>query len=193
MEGKHSAARKLGWKTSNSEVRFENKILRLKEDTLSLPKKGEMKYAWIERGPAVIIVPVTDDGKMILVRQFRYVVDDHCLEVPAGTSGDVEGLPMEELVAKELKEEIGASFRKIERIGDFYSNSSMSDEVCHVFLVTGVKLTAEPEREPAEEMETLVVPVEEALELARSGKMKTGPSALAVLLAEPRVRALTGG
>src|SRR4051794_38193225 len=87
------------WRLSDSTVHFENKIMRLKEDSVELPSNGRMDYAYIERGPAVIIVPVTRYGEIVLIRQFRYPVGDHCLEVPAGTARDTEGMSLEDVAA----------------------------------------------------------------------------------------------
>jgi hypothetical protein len=66
--------------------------------------------------------------------------------------------------------------------------TATTDEKCHVFLAEGVELSEKPEQEASETMETQLVPVAEALEMARRGKMKTGPCALAVLLCEPHLR-----
>jgi ADP-ribose pyrophosphatase len=173
-----------------SAVEFENKMIRVKRDTIALPGGDQIECAFVEKGPAVIVVPVTSDGRMVLVRQYRHPVAEYCLEVPAGTARDTQGLSLEEVAAKELREEVGATFERIEHLGSFYSNSSLCDEGCHVFLALGIRLDKAPEREPAEAIETLAVGVPEAVSLARRGGMKTGPAALAVLMAEPRLREL---
>jgi ADP-ribose pyrophosphatase len=177
-----------GWRVTQTSIRFENKMMRLREDRLHLPEKGEMNYAFVERGPAVIVVPVTSDGRMVLIRQFRHPVQEQCLEVPAGTVRDTQGLSLQEVAAKELAEEVGVTFERIESAGSFYSNPSLSDEECHVFIAFGVKFVQPPAREPGEEIRTFLVPVYEAITMARSGKMKTGPAALAALMAEPILR-----
>jgi ADP-ribose pyrophosphatase len=183
-----------GWRTSISNIRFENKMMRLREDHLELPTNPGMEYAYIERGPAVVIVPVTREGEIVLIRQFRYPVDDRCLEVPAGTARDTEGMSLQDIAAKELREEIGVTFDCIQRIGSFFSNPSLCDEECHAFIALGVSFVQRPQREPGEEIETVLVPMEEALSLARRCEIKTGPAALALFLAEPHlVRNFTKG
>jgi len=182
-------AAKLGWKLQRSDTRFENKVLRLREDQLEVPKKGQTAFAYAVKGAAVIIVPVTADGQMVLLRQFRYPVDEWCLEVPAGTTRDTGDTPLEEVAAKELKEEIGATFERLEKVGSFFSNSSLSDEECHVFLALGTTLSEKPKPEPMESIEILLTPLAEAVAMVRQGRMKTGPSALAVLLSDEKLRA----
>ena len=164
--------------------------MRLKEDAVELPSGHRMDYAWVERGPAVIIVPVTSEGQMVLVRQFRYPAGEECLEVPAGTARDAGDLTLEQVAGKELKEEVGGTWQSVEHLGSFFSNSSLSDEECHVFLAVGVDLGADPEREASEEMHRILLPVAEAVAHATTGAMHTGPAALAVLMAVPRLREL---
>lgn len=183
-------ARAAGWEVQGSAVKYENKMVVLREDRIALPAGREMAYAYVERGAAVIIVPITPDGQMILVRQFRYPVDDRCLEVPAGAARDTHGLSLEEVAAKELEEEVGAKCDHLEQIGIFYSNPSLSDERCHVFVAHGAVIAQRPHREASESLTTVLMPVAEAFERVERGEMKTGPTALAVLLAAARLREL---
>lgn len=179
-----------GWKFLDSETRFENEICRLREDQVELEAGKKIKYAYLERDEAVIIVPVTADGQLVLLKQYRYPVDEWCLEVPAGGTHDSGNASLEEVVRKELREEVGATAKSLTHVGFFYSCNSMSDEKCHVFLAEGVELSKKQDTETSEEIKIQLVPIEKAVELARSGAMKTGPCALAVLLCEPL---LSGG
>ena len=176
---------KAGWKLVNSEMRFENEICRLREDEVELEGGKKIKYAYLERDEAVIVVPVTSSGEVILLKQYRYPVDEWCLEVPAGGTHDSGDASLEEVARKELREEVGATAKSLTHVGFFYSANSMTDEKCHVFLAEGVELSKEQKTETSEEIKLQLMPVEKAIELARSGAMKTGPCALAVLLCEP--------
>ena len=187
LNDKPQAAR-IGWRLLGSEHPFKSPVNRLRADRLEIPGRGEIQYSYLQRGESVIIVPETADGQVVLIRQYRYPVDEHCLELPAGVCRDTRGLPLEGVARKELLEEIGASAAGLEYVTWFYSSSSISDEKCHIFLARGVTLDCAPETEPGEHLETVVVPVSEALRLAREGRMKTGTCALAVLLCEARLR-----
>ena len=186
-DSKNSPSTETQWKVRSTKVHFENKIMRLKEDHLQLPDGSEMDYAFIERGPAVIVVPVTPDGRIILIRQFRHPAREECLEVPAGTARDAQGMSLEEVAAKELKEEVGVRFARIESVGKFFSNPSLCDEECEAFIAFGAEMVQRPEQEQGEEIETILVPIAEAMAMARAGKVRTGPAALALFLAEPRL------
>jgi len=177
-----------GWKVLASETQFENEIFRLREDEVELEGGKKMKYAYLERDQAVVIVPITSAGEMVMLKQYRYAVDDSCLEVPAGGTHDTGGASLEEVVHKELREEVGATAEKLTYVDFFYSADSLTDEKCHVFLAEGVKLSKEQKTEPSETIDLQLVPVAQAIQMARSGAMKTAQSALAVLLCEPRLR-----
>lgn len=174
-----------GWKVLESSTRFENKMYRLREDQVEVEGGKKMDYAYLERDEAVIIVPVTRAGEIVLLKQYRYPVDEWCLEVPAGGTHDTGDAALEEVARKELREEVGGTAKSLTYVTFFYSANSMSDEKCHVFLAQDVELSKKPKTESSESIETQLVAVEKALELARSGAMKTAPCALALLLCEP--------
>jgi ADP-ribose pyrophosphatase len=179
---------KLGWRVLETAYPFENEICKLRNDRIQVNGKSETSYAYLERADAIIVVPVTNDGQIVLLRQYRYPVDEWCWEVPAGGSHDTGDAPLEEVVRKEMEEEIGATCAKIEYINFFYSSNSMSDEICHVYLAIGVELNQKPDTEETENIEMRPTPVAEAIKLARSGQIKTAPCALALLLCEGALR-----
>ena len=174
-----------GWKHRATKTRFENDIFRLREDEVELEGGKKIQYAYVERGEAVIVVPVTANGEMVLVKQYRYAVDQWCLEVPAGGMHDAGGASLEEVARKELREEVGGTAKSLTYVDFFYTANALSDEKCHVFLATDVTLEDKQETEPSETIELQLTPVEKAIELARGGAIKTAPCALAILMCEP--------
>jgi ADP-ribose pyrophosphatase len=179
---------RLGWNLLETSYPYADKITRLRSDRIQISDGNELTYTYDERPRAVIIVPVTAQGEIVLIRQYRYPVDDWCLEVPAGGTHDTGNMPLEEVVRKELKEEIGGVYQRLEHVSCFYTSTSLSDEECNVYLALDVELSDKPDTEQTEQIEIQTVPAQEAVEMARSGSMKTGPCALAVLLCEPLLR-----
>jgi ADP-ribose pyrophosphatase len=112
----------------------------------------------------------------------QYSVDDWCYEIPAG--GLSPGLTPEEVARRELSEEIGGTAAELQSVGQFFTSNVISNEVAHVYLATGVEL-GESHPEPTELMEVHLVPVAEAVRMAREGEIADGPSALALLWCEP--------
>jgi ADP-ribose pyrophosphatase len=180
-----------GWKFLGSKTRFENEIFRLRQDEVELEGGEKMEYAYVERDEAVIVVPITREREVVMLKQYRYAVDEWCLEVPAGGTHDSGDASLEEVARKELREEVGGTVAKLTYVDFFYSANAVTDEKCHVFLAEGVELAKEPKTEASETIEMQLVPVAKAIQLARSGAMKTAPCALAVLLCEPLLRRAT--
>jgi len=89
-------------------------------------------------GGAAVIVPFLGDGSIVMIRNYRFAVDEHLLELPAGMLNPAE--QPETCAARELTEETGYSAGRIEKLGTFFSGPGTTDETMHAFLAT--ELTA---------------------------------------------------
>ena len=87
-------------------------------------------------GGAAVILPVRDDGSIVMIRNYRFAVDEHLLELPAGILA--EGEPPEVCAARELTEETGYKARNVAKLGQFYTGPGTSNQVLHSFLATGL-------------------------------------------------------
>jgi ADP-ribose pyrophosphatase len=163
---------------------FDYHMFRVRKDLVRWPDGHVAPYAYVEGVGAVWVVPVTTKGDVILIRQFRYTMDDWCWEVPAGGFHDFDGSPMA-LAKRELTEEVGGTSDDWSYMGSFRPGNSIIDETCHIVLARDVQLDRNPHREPGELIEVHQVSAGRALEMARSGEMADGHSALALLRCEP--------
>jgi len=137
-------------------------------------------YSYLETPEAVWVVPISDQGETMFVRQYRHPVRAHPLEMPAGS---VEpGETPAAAAARELREEVGGVPRELRRVGGFYSSSAHLSLKGIVFLATGVDFDV-PTHARAEGIELVRMPFQRALELAQSGELCEAQSALAVILA----------
>jgi ADP-ribose pyrophosphatase len=178
---------RLGWTLRGRHTPFNNDVFAIVDDEIEVNGKPR-RYAYMERAAAVIIVPVTREGEIVTVKQYRYPVDAWCLEVPAGGTHDVETDSLEKVARKELRGEIGATAGVLTYVDFFYSADALTDEKCHVFVAEDVDLAKTPDTETTEEIEIKLMSASEAVDAARRGKMKTAQSALAVLMCEPLLR-----
>ena len=169
------------WETLDRRFLWQSGWYNLRQDRLRTPAGDEFTYTLVDHPGAVWVVPVTIDGHIVLIRQYRYAVDHFCMEVPAG--GLSPGLTPEEAARRELLEEVGGEAAEMRYVGQFYTSNGISNEVAYVYLATGVQL-GDTRREPTELMEIRLVSVEEALRMAREGDISDGPSALALLWCE---------
>ena len=180
-------AMRYGWQHLATDYPYTHHMFRVRRDQARWPDGRVAPYVYVQFTDAVWVVPVTADGQVVLIRQFRYTVDDWCWEVPAGGFHDFSGSPLD-LARRELAEEVGGESEDWLYVGSFHPGVSLCDEACHIVLARDVRLDREPRREPAEIIEVHPVPLERALEMARSGEMVDGHSALALLRCEPYLR-----
>ena len=154
----------------------------VRQDQILLPDGRPGVYNVVEHPGAAWVVPMTPAGEVILIRVYRYTVDDWCWEVPAG--GLRANQSPEQLAIEELQQEIGGTAQQLRYLGWFYASNGISNEKGHVFLATGVTLGL-PAHEPAEIITLQPFSPAQALTMARTGQITDGPSALALLWAEP--------
>jgi ADP-ribose pyrophosphatase len=179
--------REIGWERLDTHYPYGDPRFKVRQDQVRLPNGQEITYAYLDSGGGLWIVPITEEGQVILIRQYRYPSDRWLWEVPAGSLHDHDG-SLEALARHELAQEIGATCDELVYVDWFYGAVSVSDGVCHVMLARGVRLDRAPEREETEFIEIYPLPAGEALSLARSGEMRDGRSALALLLCEPYLK-----
>jgi ADP-ribose pyrophosphatase len=179
---------KAGWHRLSTRYPFVTQWMRLRQDRVRIANKGDFTFTYREAPAAVAVVPVTRDGKIVLLRQYRYTVDDWCLEVPAGGTHDRAGVALEEVAREELHEEVGATCDQLIHVTTTYTLNAISDEVMHIFLALGVDLSEKPQPEKTELIEAHPLPASEAVRMAHNGEIKDGMSALTILLCEDLLR-----
>jgi ADP-ribose pyrophosphatase len=164
-----------------SETLLQGRAFKVRRDYLKTPNGDETKLEIIEHGGSVVIVPIDNDGNLLLVRQYRHAAQQDLLELPAGTRNNEE--PFEECAAREIREETGMEAGKLQRVGDFYLAPGYSTEFMAVFLATELKhnpLAADFD----EFLQVEKLPVSQAVDLFQSGKMLDAKSLAAWLLAK---------
>ncbi|MBS3995290.1 MAG: NUDIX hydrolase [Alkaliphilus sp.] len=119
-------------KTVHSEMIFEGKIINLRVDTVELPNHKLATREIVEHPGAVAVVPVTEDNKIVMVRQYRKPVEDFLLEIPAGKL-DKDELP-ESCARRELEEETGYKAETLKHLLSFYTSPGFSNEILHIYL-----------------------------------------------------------
>jgi ADP-ribose pyrophosphatase len=121
-------------KTIESEMIYEGAILNLRRDVVSVKDGGTSKREIIEHFGGSVILAVTPEGKIPMVRQYRKAAEKVMLELPAGKLEENED--PEKAAIRELREETGYRAGKIERIASFYPTVGYSTEILHIYLAT---------------------------------------------------------
>lgn len=172
------------YKTLNNRYLLQSKWRSMREDMVDIGNGKIISYSYVEVPRAVFVVPLTHDGKVVLIRQYRYPVRDWVLEVPAGSLST----PDEDstiAARRELREEVGGECAELIHLARFYSSSAHINLDSEIYLATGVRLEQEQQLEETELLHRVVLDASEAVALARQGGISEGQSAYAVLLAEP--------
>ena len=151
--------------------------------TLALEDWGLSYEHEVVRHPgAAGVLPITPDGDVMLVRQFRPAVRAALTEIPAGLL-DVDGEDALTCAARELFEETGFRHTSIEFLGGYYSTAGFSDEYVHLFVA---RTEPEPETEPEEGITLVRERRDTRVAAARAGRVRDVTTALALLMADGR-------
>jgi len=165
------------------DVRFEGWRISVVQATFEAPDGTPFTRDVVRHPGAVAVVPVTEDGTALLVRQYRGPVDRPLLEIPAGTR-DVHGEAPETTAGRELEEEVGVRARSIEHLVTIANTPGFCDEMTLVYLATG--LEAVPTDRHGEEevhMEVVELPLPEACAMIGRGELVDAQTILGLLLA----------
>lgn len=119
-------------KLGQTEV-YKGKKVHLVKELLRMPNGKETEWELVLHPGAAAIIPVDEDGKIIMVKQYRNACDRYTLEIPAGTLDSSDENPYD-CAARELEEETGFRSDNIEFLFDFYSAIGICNEVIHIYV-----------------------------------------------------------
>lgn len=141
---------------------------------------GVTRQCEVIRHPgSVALLPLLDDGRICLIRNHRVTVDETLIEVPAGTREPNEA-PMA-TAHRELIEETGYTAGKLTQLASFFPAPGLLDEEMFIFVAENLS-AGDAQREPYEEIENLIVPMEEALQMINDGRIKDAKTIISLLL-----------
>lgn len=163
---------------------FKGRVIQVKVDEVLLPNGQKAEREIVNHQGAVAILPLTDDGKMIAVRQFRKALERTLVEIPAGKlEAGEEPLTCAQ---RELLEETGYQASQFELHSSFYTSPGFADELIYLYIATG--LTA-GEQQPDEDefVDVLTLTFPEAQQLWREGQIQDAKTIVALLAWEKRL------
>lgn len=152
-------------------------------DRVTLPNGKSALVDLLKHPGAAAVVPFLDDGRVLLIRQYRYAAGGYLLEVPAGKLDPGEA--PERCAVRELEEETGYRAGQVEKLGAIWPSPGFTDEKIHLFAA--FDLTATEQRLEDDEVLSLVpMAFEEALRRVREGEIEDAKTGMALLLAAER-------
>ncbi len=141
---------------------YRGRVVRLDVDRIVEPSGVEVEREIVRHPGAAVLLPVTVDGRVVMIRQFRYAAGETLLEVPAGTID--HGETPEETAGRELVEETGYHPGRLEKLAEFFPSPGILAERMHLFLATELE-KRQTSPDPDESLELVELPWERALEL----------------------------
>jgi len=165
----------------SSELLLDGVLLKAFRDEVRLPNGSSSIREWIDHPGASAIVPIFEDGRTLLVRQFRYPPRRTFLEVPAGKL-DVPGEEPQTVASRELEEETGWRAQRFERLGAAYPCIGYSNEIIHVFAAHDLE-RGEQDLAAGEFVEVVPMELSEAVSRARDGALKDMKTVTALVYA----------
>ncbi len=172
------------WTTLSSKMVFDHRWYQLRQDTVALPNGHIVDDYFVSLRPDIVtILPITADGKVVFVRQYRHGVGKILLELPAGTFEPGE-TPLA-VAQRELAEETGYRAEGWEAIATFYNSPVKHNNRIYLFKAQPAQLRGQQQLDITEDIEVVLKPIAEIPALIASGEICVSGTITALALGLP--------
>ena len=171
---------KLIERQKTSELIFDGRVLHLYRDEVTLPDGSESVREYCNHNGGVCVLPLTDDGDVILVRQYRYAHRKCTLEIPAGKLEAGEKRDIRSAALRELREETGAECDELISLGEIYPSPALLSEVIYMYFARGLHF-GEKDLDDDEFLECERIPLEDLIDRIVAGEIPDAKTQIAAL------------
>jgi len=185
----YKSSRMQKWKRLRSETVYDSAFFRVKKDLVELPNGARKEWTYWDSRDSAMIICMTENRQLVMIRQYRYMVDDDVIEFPAGFNEKDE--TFERSAEREFEEETGYSCDQLREIGAFYETFGQLNRRIHKFFAKRIepaKQMTDRDTDDYENIETVLVDWDDALELVRENKIVSMGSSLAILLLREKLQ-----
>jgi ADP-ribose pyrophosphatase len=160
----------MNWDTLSSEYLVRHRYFTARKDRC-IARNGKIieEYFVVELPTTACALPITEDGQVLMIKQYRHPVHEVLLELPGGFIDDNESHATG--MARELMEETGYQFSSIEEVGKVAANPGVLDGFTYLFLARGGTKTGQQNLDHNEDIEIVTLPLEELKELFLANKI----------------------
>jgi ADP-ribose pyrophosphatase len=175
------------YKVVASKQVWKGHIFTIRVDDVEMPAGNVAQREVLSHAGAVGVVALTQDRRVVLVRQYRHATRSYLWEIPAGKL-DRDETPTE-CARRELREEAGVEFQDLFELSEFHNSPGYSSELFHLYLaeVTSIGQT-QPDGDEELEMERSIIPLEEALSMIDDGRIIDAKTMIGLLMADRFIR-----
>jgi ADP-ribose pyrophosphatase len=167
------------WQTVERSYLYRNPWCAFRVDEVVLPNGATIEYGVLEGGGFASVMPITEDGRVVLVHQWRQPLSTFTLELPSG--GVDQGEDPLAAAKRELFEETGFRARGLEHLVSIHTSTGRTDEVCHLFRCRAVRDPGGPRPEPTEFIRVVELSFEEALKGIAEGAITDAATVVGLL------------
>ena len=178
------------WHRLQSEIVYDSKHFRVKKDLVELPNGEQKEWTYWDGLDSAMVLAMTEDKKLVIIRQYRYMVDDEVIEFPSGKAEGEESI--EDAAKREFEEETGyICIGKIIKLGSFYETYGQLNRKIHLFFTDSIAKSDQKlncKEKGFEDIEVVIIDFESALQMALENKTVAMGSALAILLFQQKIK-----
>ena len=173
----------LKWELISSGYLFNDLWFKVRKDKCETPGGKIVEPYYVYEFPTwVTALPVTEEGKIVMVKQYRHALGETCMEIPGGCVDDTDK-NLEDAIARELLEETGYIFSSFEYLGKISANPSTNNNLMQMFLARGGKKVAEQNLDNNEEIEVVLLGIDELKQLLKENKIMQAMHVTCILYA----------
>ena len=180
----------LKWKTIASDYLFKDLWFTVKKDKCITPEGKVVDPYYVYEFPTwVTVVAVTEDNKIVMVRQYRHALGETLMEIPGGCVDDTD-ISLEDAAKREVLEETGYAFEKYEYLGKISANPSTNNNIMHMYLATNGKKVQEQQLDHNEEIEVYLFTIDEVKQMLKDNIILQAMHATCLFYALNKLNAL---
>ena len=166
-------------KTTGSEKTYQGKVFYVTRDTAELEDGKEVQRDVVRHSGGVCVVPLTEKGNVLMVKQFRYPMQQVTLEIPAGKLE--AGEDPADCGRRELREEAGRTCGKYTPLGKLFPTPAYDTEVIHMYLAQELSAPEAQDLDDGEFLDVTELPLEQAVQMVMDGKIPDAKTQIALL------------
>jgi ADP-ribose pyrophosphatase len=175
------------WKKIKSELILDTRFFKTRKDIVELPNGERKEWTYWDSKDSVMVIGMDKGKKLVMIRQYRYLVDDEVIEFPSGGIKDKENI--EDAARREFEEESGFRCKELIKISSVYETYGQLNRQIHIFFAPEVEKTRQnlDSGEEHEDIEVELMDFDEVVRLALENKIAAMGSALAILLLKEKI------
>lgn len=176
------------WECKSSELILDTKFFKVRKDIVRLPTKEVKEWVYWDSKDSAMVIGKTKDKKLVMIKQYRYLVGDEVVEFPSGGLHNNENI--EDGAKREFEEETGFRCNSLVKLGSFYETYGQLNRQIHIFFANDVikfKQNLDNGEMGFEDIVVELIDIKKAINIAMKNKIKAMGSSLAILLLKEKI------